>query len=281
MKYRLLAIDVDGTLLGSDHQPDSETVEAIQLSREQGLRICLATGRSYDETIEIWRKLQLAPPFEPIILVGGALVSEGDTGRTLYQRTIERELACEFADALAEAGYCAMGLVDGWRHGWDYLLCETGDVHTAVREWLDKTGARVRRVGRFAEAGDFSDPLRITVVADPLDAEQLVAEMHERFNGRLEVHAIVAPNYGVTIVEGFAAGVNKWTALNYVAQGYRIAPREIAAIGDDVNDLGMIRSAALGAAMPGAVPLVREAADRVVTDGLATFIRRLTAGELD
>ena len=65
------------------------------------------------------------------------------------------------------------------------------------------------------------------------------------------------------------AGVDKFAALRYIAQGYRIPAGRIAAIGDDVNDLGMIKAAGLGAAMPDAAPSVRDAADRTAEGGHA------------
>jgi len=281
MKYRLLGIDVDGTLLGPDHQVAPETVEAIARARAGGLRICLATGRSYLETIDVWRRLRLTGPFEPIVLIGGALVSEPDTARTLFAKSIPRELACEFADALGEEGYSAMAIVDAWRNGWDYVLCETGDVHSARRNWLDKMKVRVRRVNRLCEVAEMPRPLRINAVADAQEAGRLEAAMKERFDGRLNIHAIVAPNYGVTVVEGFAAGVDKLNALKYVAQGYRIPPGAIAAVGDDVNDLAMISGAALGVAMPGAAGPIRAAADCIAERGLADFIDALAAGKFD
>jgi len=281
MRYRLLGIDVDGTLLGPDHQVAPEVIGAVARARASGLRICLATGRTYVETIDIWRRLRLTGPFEPIILIGGALVCEPDTARTLFARSIPRELACEFADALGEEGYSAMAVLDAWRHGWDYVLCETGDVHSAQRNWLDKMKVRVRRVGRLCEAADMPRPLRIHAVVESPAAARLEAAMKERFDGRLNIHAIVAPNYGVTIVEGFAAEVDKFNALKYVAQGYRISLRAVAAVGDDVNDLGMIRGAALGVAMPNASGPLREAADCVARRGLADFIDRLAAGQFD
>lgn len=281
MKYGLLGIDVDGTLLGPDHQVARSTGEAIGAARAKGLRVCLATGRSYRETMPIWRRIPWTAPLEPMILIGGALVSEPDTARTLYQRSIPRELACEFADALGEAGYAAMAIVDAWRCGWDYLLCETGDVHAAHRDWLDKMEVKFRRVRRLGDVRDLPNPLRINVVADPPAARTLVAQMTRRFDGRLNIHAIEAPNYDVTIVEGFAPDADKWNALKYVGQGYRIPTARIAAVGDDVNDLAMVSGAGLGAAMADSPSELLDAADRVITDGLADFIGRLVDGDFD
>lgn len=281
MKYRLIGIDVDGTLLGPDHALAADVARAVRRARQAGLLVVLATGRTYAETIDIWRQLALSPPFEPMVAVGGALVCEPDTGRSLYQKTIALDLAERFAEAVGRAGYAAMATVDPWRYGWDCLLCETGDVHAARRDWLDKTGARVRSVRHFRQAVDMPAPLRINVVVDPDRADTLAAELVGQFDGQLNVHAIRAPNYDVTIVEAFAAGADKFTALCYASQAYRIAPGRIAAVGDDVNDLAMIRGAGMGIAMPRSSDEVRSAAGQVARDGLAALLDRLAADEFD
>lgn len=281
MRYSLVAIDVDGTLLGPDHRLDGAAVDAIRQARAAGVRTVLATGRSYDETIDIWRRLALDGPYEPMVLVGGALVTEPDTGRTLYQKPLPLADACEFADALVEAGYTPMALVDKWRYGFDYLLMDAADVSAARRDWLDKTGAEVRTVSNFADVPDGPELLRVSAVAGQEDANALATRLGEAFRGRLNIHAILAPNYGVTAVEAFAYSASKFTALRYVAQAWRLGPGSIASIGDDVNDLAMIRQAALGAAMPNAPDEVVAAADVVASDGLSGFLLDLTAGKFN
>jgi hypothetical protein len=280
MKYRLIAIDVDGTLLGTDHDIAAGAVEAIASARSAGMRVVLATGRTYAETAPIWRRLAMSAPFEPMVLVGGALVAEPDTGRTLYHKPMKLELAGRFADAVAAEGYAAMAAVDPWRHGWDYLLCETGDVHAARRDWLSKINATVRRAASLADVADMPDPLRVNVVADADKAAALADELSRRFAGELNVHAIVASNYDVTIVEAFAIGADKHTALRYVAQAHRFGTGQTVAVGDDVNDLTMIRGAGLGVAMAHARPEVRDAAD-IVVHSVPDLLCRLVAGEFD
>lgn len=278
MKYKLLALDVDGTLAGPDNIVPDETVEALADAERAGLRICIATGRSFREALPVWRQLRLSPPCEPMILVGGAMVTESETGRTLYHRPIARELAWEFADAMAELGFCAMAIVDGWRHGVDYYLSTDGDLASAQRAWLSKMEVRLVRVRRLSQAEDMPAPLRVsTVVPAAAGAEPLALELRRRFEGRLNVNAILAPNYGVMIVEAHAAGADKFSALTYVAQALRVGPGRIAAVGDDINDLAMLRGVGMGVAMPTAPPHVRAAAHRVAERGLAAFVRELVA----
>jgi Cof subfamily protein (haloacid dehalogenase superfamily) len=277
--YELLALDCDGTLVGPDSIIPADVVDAVTQAQAAGLRICLATGRNYKETIGIWQQLGLSEPYEPMILVGGALVSEAATGRTLYHRPMTRELACQFADALAEEGYCALTLVDAWRYKLDYLLTEAGDVDEVERRWLSRMPCTTQRVKRLSDVRDtMPDPLRITTIVAPDDGPGLVERLQARFADSLTVHAILAPNYHVWIVECFHQKTNKFNALTYVAQAHRIPASKIVAVGDDVNDLAMIGAAGMGVAMAKAPDSVKAAADVVVEGSLATFIHNLLAG---
>ena len=280
VKYKLLALDVDGTLLGRDHTVSAETVRALRAAEQAGLGVCLATGRSYVETLPVWRALSLRGPLEPMVLIGGALVSEAETGRTLYHKPIDRDVAVEFADALGRAGHSAMAIVDSWRHGVDYYLAECGNVHVAQLAWFSKMNVTVRTVGRLGDVADLPPPLRVSAVVPPDVAPGLARRLKERFDGVLNIHPIVAPNYNVTIVEALSAGADKFAALRYVAQGKRIAPSQIVAVGDDVNDITMVRGAGLGAAMPGSAGPLAEAADYQITTSLGEFIDALVAGEI-
>lgn len=280
VKYKLLALDMDGTLLGPDHKVAPETARAIRAAEAAGLGVCLATGRSYTETLPAWQALALRGPFWPMVLIGGALVSEADTGRTLYHKPIAAELAVEFADALGQEGYSAMAIVDSWRHGVDYYLAESGDVHSAQRKWFSQMNVTVRTVRRLGDVADLPGPLRVSAVVPPDLAPDLAERLGRRFDGLLNIHPIVAPNYNVTIVEALSAGADKFAALRYVAQGVRMGPGHIVAVGDDVNDITMVRGAGLGAAMPNSTRPLREAADYQITTSLADFITRLAAGDV-
>jgi hypothetical protein len=83
------------------------------------------------------------------------------------------------------------------------------------------------------------------------------------------------------IVEALAAGTDKFIALRYIAQGTGMPTAAVAAVGDDINDLSMIRGAGLGVAMPDSPQDVREAADHVAAGGLAEFIHQLIDGRFE
>ena len=275
--YRMLALDCDGVIAGPDNVVPREIAEAVGAAERAGLRICLATGRSFVETMPLWRQVRLAgPTFEPLVTLGGALVSDVPAGRTLFHQPIPRHLATDLARAMAEAGYCAMAIVDVWRHGVDYVVTLAGNIADVDARWFAQMDVTVRRVRNFDNGADLPEALRISAVVDPADAPELERILQDRFDGALDLHAILAPNYGVTIVEAFAAGANKFTGVRYVAQSSRIPASQIVAVGDDVNDIPLLTGAGLGVAMPHAPDSVKAAADTVATDGLAAFVHSLT-----
>ncbi len=275
MKYQLLALDVDGTLLDENHRIPPAVAEALARLDRAGMRICLATGRSYVETVPVWRQLDLRPPFEPMVLVGGALVAEPDTGRTLCQRTIPAQTLLEYASWMQQRGYSVLATVDPWRHGYDYHTA-CGDDYAHVRDrWFAQMDVQVRTCGRFDELETAPAAIRVGSLVTDADGPALLAELEGPFADRLNLHVIHAPNYGLTVLEGFSPRADKATGLAYIAQGLRMGLGAVVAVGDDVNDLAMIRRAGLGVAMPNAKDFLKDAADRVADQGLAVVLNDL------
>lgn len=272
----LLALDVDGTLVRPDQTVAPEVVRAVQNARSRGVRVCLATGRSLIETLPVWEQLgiEASQHTEPMVTLGGALVAEPHTHRTLWHRPIAPATATACVEAFRAAGRSAMGIVDRWRWGMDYLFLPGDDHGEAHTKWLAKMPDVVVR--QVEDLDDGPDILRINCIVEPHEAEVLEARLRERLGKSMTLHAIYAPNYNVTVVEAFHPEANKWTALRYVAQGLGIGRSRIAAVGDDVNDLPMLRGAGLGVAMPGASQAVRDAADLVASEGLAGCIDSLS-----
>ncbi len=280
MKCRLIAIDVDGTLVDSNQIVAPETIEALHYAQNAGVGVCIATGRSLVETMPVWKQLRLDPPYLPMVVIGGAMVCEVDTRRTLYHRPIELDVAHELDSTLGEAGFASLAFVDRWRHGTDYYLGENGDGESAMKLWFSKMNVRVRRGKSLRAMTDMPTPLRINAVAPVDKAASLAQLLRERFEGRLNIHSLLAPNYGVHVVEAFHPKADKFRAVTYIAQGLRIPASAIAAIGDDVNDIPMIANAGIGATFPTAPKEVRSRANHVITDGLGSFIRQVIDGKI-
>lgn len=279
LNYKLVGIDIDGTLIGAEPVVSAEILDALAAVEQTGIRVVIATGRDFKQTIDIWRQLRLPQPLMPLVLVSGALVAESDTARTLYQRRIPAALAGRFAAALNQQGRTAMAYVDPWRTGLEYYLLKAGDASFVQQKWFDRVPSQVRSVESLE---GIEDPiLRISsIVQDRKDGETLAEELRRQFEGQMIVSPLFVRAYDVMLVEATAANANKWTGLTYVAQSCHVRPSEIVAIGDDVNDLPMFRGAGLAVAMPQSPPHVLAAAHHVAASGLGACLRDLAAGRL-
>ncbi|MFW5839465.1 MAG: HAD-IIB family hydrolase [Planctomycetota bacterium] len=279
MNYELIALDVDGTLLDADGCIPPAVALALKKLERAGVRICLATGRSYIETQPVWKQLSLAGPYQPMVLVGGALVSEPDTGRTLWQKTVAPEVLREYAADLQGRGFSVLASVDPWRYGYDYHTAVGADYEDVQTRWFGQMDVKIRTCQSFQSLTELPAAIRLNSLVSDRQGRQLLEELQDHFGDRLNLHVIHAPNYGVTVLEAFSPGADKAAGLRYIAQGLSIPMGRIVAIGDDVNDLAMIRAAGLGVAMPNAKDFVKQAAGVVAEDGLAAFLEDLAASD--
>jgi Cof subfamily protein (haloacid dehalogenase superfamily) len=278
-KCRLLAVDLDGTLVNHGRIAD-EDARALHEACHHGIAIVLCTGRSWAETQPVWRELALPQSHVPVICVGGAVVVDPHTGRSLCSRSFEHETAHELSSALRKLGYPVMALVDAWREGFDYYMVGQFAEKPLYQRFFGQQQARIRRVEQLD--GLLSPrALRISIIEHPEPAGQLLPELRSRFVGQIEIQGIFAPNYGVYILEAFSAGTTKFSALVYVGQAMRLGAGMMAAIGDDYNDISMLAGVARSAAPQDAPPDVLKAAKSVVPArgqaAVAAFVSQLLA----
>jgi HAD superfamily hydrolase (TIGR01484 family) len=129
----------------------------------------------------------------------------------------------------------------------------------ALRQW------QVKAPSSFEYADDWQqdefEPIRIGVVIDSQDAPETLAGLQQTFGDEITSNSIYAPNYDFHVVECFAPHVSKWHGIEQLIDRLGITGDEVAAVGDDVNDVEMIRSAGLGIAMRNAVEPVKAVAD--------------------
>ena len=108
---------------------------------------------------------------------------------------------------------------------------------------------------------------------------ELAAALEEESPGVYHTHVIRSPKYVPFLCEISPAGATKWSAIHHLASGWEIDDKQICAVGDDVNDIAMIRASGLGVAMNNALPAVKEAADRIAPghdhDGLVEVVEWL------
>jgi hydroxymethylpyrimidine pyrophosphatase-like HAD family hydrolase len=171
-----------------------------------------------------------------------------------------------------------LALQDTAAAGVDYLVTENIPINQATAQWMAVTEATMKPVPSLSEHGH-EHTVRVGIVAPADDMGKLKAELAEQFAGRMYTHSIYVESYGIEILEVFEPAVNKWEGILFVAGQHGVKAEEIIAVGDDVNDLPMIRNAGLGVAMGNARAEVKAAAKKIIGpnahDGLAAFLNEL------
>jgi len=271
---RLLVLDVDGTVTTSRHEVTPATCEAVARIRAAGIRVVLATGRRYRDTLPIAARLGIAGP---LITASGALVK-----RTTDHATLAR---AEFAPGVLEgvvativaAGHEPVLYSDSFDAGFDFHCRsltvgrgsdrDEGTASSPVSFGLSEYLERNRELAQVVPDLHCSLPAGVFAgfaMGPHRDMLDLEASLQARFPETLSLHTIRSPRYLHWMCEIAPAGVTKWSGVMPLAKEWGIGAEEICAVGDDVNDLPMIRGAGIGIAMGNAQPEVLAAADRVV-----------------
>ncbi len=278
LRPRLLAIDLDGTLLSPAGEVTPRAAAAVRRGVAAGFTVCFATGRNWTESrfaVEAVGHRDLA------VFVGGATVVDTRDGRVVHQSLMHPALAADVCRFFEGRGQAAMALQDTAAAGVDYLITAGVPLGPSSQVWMSLTRAGTRRVADLGSY-DHRHTVRVSVVAEAAESASLADGLAATFGGRVVFHSVAVPSHGVDVLEVFDPAVNKWQGLLRVAAAHGIDPADTVAVGDDVNDLPMIRGAGLGVAMGNARPAVMAAAGRVIgtnaDDGLAAFLEEL-AGE--
>jgi len=259
---RLLALDLDGTLMDDDQVISPRVRCAIAAAQERGVAVTLATGRMFDVALTFAQDLGITAP---LICYQGGLIQAPDSDVPLYRATMEPALMREVLE---------------WqtRRGWHLALYADNDVFLAEQRhsetfYRDMLGERLIWVDDLFSVLEQHEPVKFIVFTEPHEADRIETELRRRFGGRMEVvrsHAV--------IVEGNPPGVSKGDALRRLAVHLRIPQAQVMAVGDQDNDVSMIAWAGVGVAMGNASPAAKAAADWIAPpladDGAAVAIER-------
>ncbi len=278
-KWRLIAFDLDGTLLDEDKSIPEENLRALEAAAARGALLVPATGRIFKGLPE---GLKALPGLRYFILSNGASVYDAAEDRQLYRGEIPLSLALDcyaYLDGLPV-------LYDCYQNDWgymsrrmyeraaDYLAGEPGilrlvrELRTPVedlREHLRQKGEPLQKIQLYFLPGDEPERLR------------QLEEIPRRFPG-LKASSSVRCNIELN---GVDAG--KGRALEALCARLGVPPEDCVAFGDGGNDTELLEAAGLGVAMGNAVPEVKAAADLIAPPnteaGLGRVLRRLLEGE--
>jgi len=271
-RYRLLAIDVDGTLVNSSDNLTAATRAALRRATAASIHVVLATGRRYSHTLHLVEPLGISVP---LVTASGALVKDPADHRTLHKTVFDARLLCDLLTTLDRAGYDALLNADTFDEGFDFFQPGMPRENHYLAEYLALNAGCGRVWPEFFTSpppGIFAG-FAMGTREEMLSIERLV---HASLPGKVTTHVLRSPKYRGFMCELIPGGVTKWSAVRRLASAWGIGDERICAVGDDVNDIPMIRAAGLGVAMGNAVPEVKAAADRIApthdNDGLAEVV---------
>jgi Cof subfamily protein (haloacid dehalogenase superfamily) len=270
LPIRLLASDLDGTLVDEDLVIRPRVAAAVAAALAQGVVVVIATGRMYRSTLRFARALDLRAP---LICYQGAYIRElpdGDAAPAAPMRhvTLAADVARDAIHWARENGMDPHVNMD------DRLVMERGDEGGADYERL--SGIEAEFVPDLI--GAVRRPVtKVLAVGPPGVPERSLASGRAAFADRAEV-TVSHPEY----LEFTAPGVTKGQALRWLARRLGIPLAATMAVGDQYNDLEMLAAAGHGVAMAGAPAEVRDAAryitSSVAEDGVARAVEALVLG---
>lgn len=274
-RYRLLAVDIDGTLVNSRDELAPPTREALRRAGRAGIHVVLATGRRYSRSLHVVQTLGYDVP---LVTASGALVKDPRNHRTLYRARFDKALLCRAMAIIDRCGYDPVLCADTFGQGFDFYQARAAVESTELGEYFERNpgDGRVRPDLMTDPPPNVFSGFSMGTRDEMLELERRV---DEELPGGLSTSVLRSPMYSGFIYEFRPAGVTKWSAIRRLARIWDVGDEAICAVGDDVNDVEMIRAAGLGVAMGNAVPEVKQAADRIcpaqADDGLVEVVEWL------
>ena len=261
MKYRLLVADIDGTLVTSEREITQGVLQAVRAAQERGVRVCLATGRMWPSAAPYFQRLGADPP---AILYNGGLVYDFSTGTVLRRIPLAYDHARVVLELLREFPQVQPHLFVDDRV---YI----GRVNEFTERYRRKDGLQVQEVGDLV-AFLPPTPMKILIIGQNPD----LVRAYDRIKALpMDINAVFSEQ---TYLEILPAGSSKGAALAFMVQHLEILLEAVIAVGDNLNDLEMIRLAGLGVAMGNAPEALRAQADFVTAtndeEGLREVIER-------
>ncbi len=273
---KLIALDLDGTLLGSDKQLSAENAAALERAAESGIEIVPATGRFYRGMPESIREL---PFIHYAITVNGAQVYDIEKQKTVCASEIPWQRAVSVLKRLDEFPL----IYDCYQDGWGFMT-------QAFYDKADKFAATVHNLEMMRKLRTPVPELKEYLKEKGRGVQKIQVffndkELRARLLGELpdELCDLVVTTSIVNNIEINSREATKGNALKSLAGYLNIPTKQTMAFGDDLNDITMLEEAGIGVAMGNASKEVKEAADFVTADcnesGVAKAIEHIIFGE--
>ncbi len=261
-RYRLVAFDLDGTLVGKSLEIRPRVLQAIADMRERGIRGCVVTGRMYRAALPFVRAMRFTAP---VICYQGAAVIDCETDEVL------QDVPLPNPEALAVEAYARDAGLHVQLYANDRYYCES--LNPYVELYAKISGVEPVIVPSLRRQFETWGATKACIIADP----EVILEHLSRVQTLLGDRAYVTRSIAY-FLEVMNARVNKGRSLQVVADHLNIPMEDVMAIGDSWNDAPLLEAAGFGVAMGSAPDELRTVADAVVSDvendGVAEALER-------
>ncbi len=286
--YKLVVIDLDGTMLNHYGEISKKTKETVKTCIEKGIEIVLASGRPIDSIKSIAEELKLNGYF---IAGNGALIYDIQKDNIIYENYIKKEKVLEIIK-ICEENSIAYNLYT------EKVILTTNlkfNVLYYYKENLKKEENKqtnisiVENMYEYVENMENNKFLKITICDENDKIFHSIIKKLKEING-IEVldvehmsRKIIKQGTEEIPVEYFyseisASNVDKWNAIEFLLQKMELKKEEVMAIGDNINDKKMIEEAGMGVAMRGSTPeiikVAKEVTDTNDNDGVARVLEK-------
>lgn len=272
MKFKLLVLDVDGTLLNSKRELTKRTIATLVKVQQLGIRIALASGRPAHGILPLAKALGMDRQGGFIIAHNGAVVMDAASGEVIFERSIDQHMI-PFMERLAQRAQMTLACYEGD----EVISTDITDAHVVDEAHMN--GMKLRQVESIADSLT-TWPRELILVSDNEEHLAGVEEyLQKHMSGAMDT--IHSNPYYLEIV-GYQVG--KSYAMSALVQKLGISLSDVLAIGDGTADVAMLQQAGTGIAMGNALEGVKHCADQITLtndeDGAAIAIEKAIVEEV-
>ncbi len=256
MTIKLIAIDMDGTLLLPDHSISPAVKSAIARAREQGIRVVLTTGRPFTGVANYLKELGMVLESDYCITYNGALVQNASDGSTVAQTPLTYD-DYRYLEALSRE-------VGSHFHALDRNTLYTANRDVSYYTVHESYVASIPL--QFCEAENMDKQiqlLKVMMIDEPAVLDKAIARIPAEVKEKYTV--LKSSPYFLEILN---KKVTKGTGVASLAKVLGIKAEEIMAIGDQENDIAMLEYAGIGVAMDNAIDAAKAAANHITKSNL-------------
>lgn len=265
MKYKLLVLDLDGTLTNRKKEITPHTRETLLRAQQAGVKIVLASGRPTYGIAPLAAELRLDEFGGYILSYNGGQIINWATKEILYENELDPQVYPYLHECARKNGFIILSYKD------EYIVSEdAGDPYVQHEAFLNKMPSKT--VENFLDVFDFPVP-KCLIVGNPEPLAVLEQKMKKDLEGKMNVFR--SEPFFLELVPN---GIDKALSLSVLLDEIGMKREEMVAVGDGFNDLSMIQFAGLGVAMANAQEVVKQAADYVTLsneeDGVAAVVEK-------